>query len=183
MSHLHGKFKINPRLQGTHLAYLDRFSRIRHMKRDVLLLEQLHDPVRKDVGLPLGSEGAYYLAGERFTEHEDPTVTAFNDSPCEQPGLWCHWEPTWNGESFIWRDGDKHYDHSTWIKYLIEHFFNPWDYKLSGKIECKNYFYEVVHPNGDENREQDIPYVEKSELVVTDNNIVIENNLGIFRNG
>jgi hypothetical protein len=38
--YLEGKFQINPPLQAIHFAYLERFSRIRHVKRDVALLEK-----------------------------------------------------------------------------------------------------------------------------------------------
>jgi hypothetical protein len=152
------------------------------MKRDVMLLEKLGDPLRKAVGLPLGLEGAYYVAGteERLSEH-NPTIIDFNEPPSGQPGLWCFWEPSGDGESLVWVNGDKTYGHDTWLEYLIEHFLNPWNYKLSGRIECSCYFCKYVYPNGDEENEVDIRYVEKSELIIKDDNIVIENVLGTFR--
>jgi hypothetical protein len=183
--YLNGKFQIEPPLQGIHLAYLDRFSRVRRMKRDVLLLEKLRDPLREAVGLPLGLDGAYYVAGEIYAsnEHDNPTVIAVNEPPQEQPGLWCFWTPTGNGESYVWRGSEKYYDHSAWLEYMIAHFFNPWNYKLSGKVECDDYFCEYVSPNGDEDsdNEVEISYVDRSELIIKDNNIVIENDLGTFK--
>jgi hypothetical protein len=177
MLFLHGEFKIEPPLPGNHLAYLDKFSRVRHMKRDVKLLEKLRDPLREAVGLPLGLDGAYYVAGE-IPVDRDPTILNYNEPPLEQPGLWCFWAPTGNGESFAWRDVNKDYDYDTWLKYLIKYFFNPWNYKLSGKIDCCYYFSEFVYPNGEENEEVEIQYVEEAELIIKDDNIVIENDLG-----
>jgi hypothetical protein len=46
-------------------------------------LEKLRDPLREAVGLPLGLEGAYYVAGKRGEEIDDPTVIALNDPPLE----------------------------------------------------------------------------------------------------
>ena len=183
MTYLNGTFKISPPLQGIHLAYLDRFSRIRHMRRDVGLLEKLRDPLREAVELPLGLEGAYYVAGKRGEESDDPTVIELNYPPLEQPHLWCAWEPIGDGGSLIWRNGGKNYDYGTWLEYLIAHFFNPWHYKLSGKMECNDYFSKYIYPNGEEDSENEIevPYVERSELIVKDDNIVIENDLGTFK--
>jgi len=176
--YLNGKFQINPPLQAIYLAYLDRFHRIRHVKWDTTILEKLKDPLREAVGLPLGLEGVYYVAGEIYPR-DDPTVLEFNYPPPGQPGLWCHWEPTGDGESLIWKDVDKAYDFNPWLKYLIEHFFNPWHYKLSGKINCHHYFNDIIRD--EKNQEIEVSYVERAELIIKDDNIVIENNLGTFQ--
>jgi len=183
VTYLNGSFQINPPLQGIHLGYLDRFSRIRHMKRDVKLLKKLRDPLREAVGLPLGLEGAYYVAGEIFfSDYDNPTIIEYNDPPSGQPRLWCSWEASGDGESYYWTNGDKNYGHVAWLEYLIKHFLNPWHYKLSGRVECENYFCKYISPDGDEEEnEVEIPYVEKSELIIKDDNIVIENALGTFR--
>jgi len=186
MNYFEGKFQINPPLQGNHLGYLDRFSRIRHVTRDVKLLEKLGDPLREAVGLPLGEEGAYYMAGEisfdpNFT---DPTIISYNEPPQGQPSSWCHWEATGDGESYFCVNGDKVYGYDSWLEYLIAHFFNPWHYKLSGRIECHYHFFRYIHPNGeeeDEENELEIPSVQKSELIIKDDNVVIKNVLGTFR--
>jgi len=63
------------------------------------------------------------------------------------------------------------------------HFFNPWHYKLSGRSECECHFCKYVPPKGDEYKENEVNvrYIQKSELILTDDNIVIENALGTFR--
>ena len=185
MIYLDGKFKINPPLQGIHLGYLDRFNHIRHMKRDVLLLENLRDPLREAVGLSLGLEGAYYVAGEMMVSdyYDNPTILDSNRPPQGLPALWCCWQPTGDGEYFLWNHSDKYYNHKTWLEYLIEHFFNPWNYTLSGRIESSYYYCEYIYPNGDDEDDEDeveVRCVEKSEIIINDDNIVIENVLGTF---
>jgi hypothetical protein len=184
MMYLDGKIQITPPLQANHLAYLARFHRIRHMKWDVRLLEKMRDPLRKAVGLPLGLEGAYYVAGEIMPLYPGPEIIDSNSPPNGQPALWCSWEPSGDGGSYIWGNGDKNYAYKAWLEYLIAHFFKPWHYQLSGRVECSYYFCKYVHPNGDEDDEEnevEIPCVQKSELIVKDDNLVIENVLGTFR--
>jgi hypothetical protein len=181
--YLHGKFKITPPLQANHLAYLERFSQVRHMKRDVLLLEKMRDPLREAVGLPLGLEGAYYVAGtEDIISEQSPTIIELNMPPDDQIDLWCPWSPNGDGEFYVWLDnGGRPRYHKEWLEYLIEHFFNPWNYKLSGMIECSYHYCKYITLQGDEEHEVEIRYVNKSELLIKDDNIVIENVLGTFK--
>jgi hypothetical protein len=147
---------------------------------DVSLLEKMRDPLRESVGLPIGLEGAYYVGSEiHSTETDNPALLRHNDPPDGQPGLWCSWQPSGNGESYVWVSS-QNYTYNDWLKYLIAHFFKPWHYTLSGKLECNDYFSKYVSPNGDEENEIEIPYVEKSELIVKDNT-VIEKLLGTFK--
>jgi hypothetical protein len=153
------------------------------MKRDVSKLEKLRDPLREAVGLPLGLDGAYFVAGEIPTNYKAPTIVDHNEPPKEQPGLWCFWEPTGDGESYTWKYGEKNYVYKIWLEYLIAHFFKPWHYQLSGRIECDYYFHKYVSKKGDDGKEDEvrISYVETSELIINDDNIVIENELGTFK--
>ncbi len=182
--YLDGKFRINPPLQAVHLAYLDRFHRVRHIKWDVGLLAKLRDPLREAAGLPLGLEGAYYVAGGMQPEYDNPAIIDYGTPPRGQPGFWCDWQSTGDGESFFWPYSEKGYAHDTWLEYLIEHFFTPWNYKLSGRIECSCHYYEYEYPNGDEEDEEnmiEIPVVKKDELIIKNDNIIINNALGTFK--
>ena len=174
-----GGFHINPPLQGIHLAYLDRISQIRHVKRDVSKLENLRDPLREMVGLPLGLEGAYYV-GERIPSKHNSSVIDINKPPQGQPRRWCEWIPTEDGEFYFWAY-ERTYGYDSWLKYLIEHFFTPWNYKLSGRIECHYHCYRYVSLSGDGKNEVEIPCVEKHELVINGDNIIVKNILGTFR--
>ncbi len=100
------EISIHPPLKAEHLAYLMRFQNVRHMKRDVKLLEKFRDPLRIAAGLPLGDEGAYYVAGPAFSiEYDDPSILDFNKPPKHQPSLWCPWSPKDRGRNKfpIWR--------------------------------------------------------------------------------
>ncbi|MDM8516266.1 hypothetical protein QUF76_08720 [Desulfobacterales bacterium HSG16] len=128
---------IHPPLKGEHLAYLLRFHNVRHMKRDVKLLEKLRDPLRTLAGLPLGEEGEYYVAGARFSiEHDDQSIVDHNTAPEPQPHLWCEWIPDGSGEKLEWSSGnpDRYSSDEEWLEYLVEHFFTPWGYELRGEI-------------------------------------------------
>ncbi len=179
--YLDGKFRINPPLQAIHLAYLDRFHRIRHMKWDVGLLAKLRDPLQEAAGLPLGAEGAYYVAGGIQANHDNPAIIDYNTPPQGQPALWCYWEPAGDGESLVWTFCDRVYPYDAWLEYLIEHFFTPWNYKLSGRIECSYHYCEYKRPKGNKKKEIEIPLVDKSELIIKDDNIIINNELGTFK--
>jgi hypothetical protein len=185
MMYLDGKFQITPPLQGNHLAYLARFAQIRHMTWDVTLLENLRDPLREAVGLPLGVEGAYYVAVQEIMPLDpDPAIITPNRPPNGQPALWCCWEPSGDGESYVWANGEKNYGHKSWLEYLIAHFFKPWHYQLSGQVECSYHFCKYVYLNDDEEDDEnrvEIRCVKKSELIVKDDNLVIENVLGTFK--
>lgn len=52
-----------------------------------------------------------------------------------QPGLWCHWIISEDGTKLKWNEAEKFYYYIEWLKYLINHFFEPWGIKLNGEIE------------------------------------------------
>lgn len=99
------------------------------MRRDVNALGNAPDPIRKAVGLPLGTEGEFYVndANESILDHNQQSVT--------QPGLWCQWEPTDDGCGIQWDEGEKFYCYVEWLEYIVENFLKPWGYKLNGLVE------------------------------------------------
>lgn len=53
-----------------------------------------------------------------------------------QPGLWCQWVVEGGDEQVLqWDGGEKFYSYIEWLKYLINHFFEPWGVKLNGVID------------------------------------------------
>lgn len=50
------------------------------------------------------------------------------------PGLWCQWVPSADGNTIEWDTGEKFYNYTEWIEYLIEHFLRPWGYRLDGEM-------------------------------------------------
>ena len=128
----YGVFKLDKKLKKEHAAYLRQFSDTRRMKRDETLASALSDPIRLAAKLPVGREGAFYVATDAFDEK---SVVDGNKSPEGQPGLWCHWIPTDDNKGIVWDGGEKFYDYVEWISYLIENFLAPWGYVVNGEME------------------------------------------------
>jgi len=137
----YGKFSLDRPLTPDHKAYLDQFAGSRRMKRNTNVTSEMNDPLRHAVGLPLGKEGEYYVGvpssgGDSWRgQGHTPDIQDFNESPGEQPGLWCQWVPNVDGDAIEWDEGEKFYSYIPWINYLIDHFLKPWGYILNG--ECQ----------------------------------------------
>ena len=130
-----GEFSVSPPLRLEHATYLRTFSQTRRMKRDSLKTSLRSDPVREGVSLPVGDEGAYFVGEDGFKGQDiGPDVINPNIPPVGQPGLWCQWTPSEDGSTIQWDGGEKFYDYIEWIRYLIEHFLEPWGYTLSGEV-------------------------------------------------
>jgi hypothetical protein len=131
--------------------YLDKFSDTRRMKRDV---EKLHEMFKGEHGNPFaktreeiyGVDGEYFVGGlGSMGQTNDASVINQNfppgqtnwvyDDPNGQPGLWCQWVLTDDGTELQWDGGEKFYNYTEWLKYLINHFFEKWGIKLNGVIE------------------------------------------------
>lgn len=141
-----GEFKLSRPLTKEHRAYLLKFSETRRTKRDARTTERLPDPVREAVGLPVGSDGAYYVGSHALGSREQtsefdrkgrrkPTdVVSLNEPPAGQPNLWCHWVPNRYGTAIVWDGCEKFFMYAEWLEYLVEHFLKPWGYVLNGEV-------------------------------------------------
>lgn len=130
-----GSISIDPPLKPEHLAYLAKFSDIRHMKRNEETLAKMADPLREAVGLPVGQSGEYFVGASGFAgQDEDGSILNHNGEPSTQPGLWCQWAPNEQGTAFEWDGGEKFYEYTAWMEYLVAHFYTPWGYTLNGEI-------------------------------------------------
>ena len=108
-----------------------------------------------------GNEGEYFVgAGGSFGQDSDASVIDYNEAPgaldrnlfrdfieyweksqqhkkdgkC-QPGLWLQWVLNEDGTQLEWDGNEKFYGYVEWLKYLINHFFEPWGIKLNGEVE------------------------------------------------
>lgn len=133
-----GSFSITPPLQEKHRAYLAAFATTRRMRRDATKAAKRPDPARETVGLPIGTEGGYFVGEEGFMG-QGPSpfgdVVDHNRPPAGQPGLWCQWAPEQDGSVLSWDGNEKFYDYVEWLNYLIAHFLKPWGYTLNGAVE------------------------------------------------
>lgn len=128
-----GAFALSPALTPPQIAYLKKFSENRRMARPANV-EHHDDPLRLAVGLPFGPEGAYYT-GSKAHAGQDNDAIDFNRPPKGQPGYWCDWVPTDEGDGIVWNEGEKFYDYTEWLNYLIKHFLKPWGIAISGEVE------------------------------------------------
>ena len=131
-----GSFSLNTPLTDAHAAYLRKFAETRRMERKQTIASTLPDPIREAAGLPIGKQGAYFVGGGGdFGQGIDASVVNSNVAPDGQPGLWCQWVPTENDDGIEWDGGEKFYDYTEWLAYIIEHFLKPWGYVLDGDVE------------------------------------------------
>jgi hypothetical protein len=124
-----GQIKIEPALSQEEIDFLTKFSNSRRMNC---------------------KQGPYYVdrGGFMGQDHSDPLIVDYNQHPRCQPGLWCKWEPTKDGNYIQWDEGEKFSNSVEWMQYLINHFIgedpiakkelpflNP--HKLSGEIQAQ----------------------------------------------
>jgi len=113
-----GQVTIDPPLNATEVKYLNMFADTRRMKR---------------------KNGDYYVGGGGFKgQDHEPDILDYNSPPDEQPSLWCQWVPAnvvmddddetpISANALEWDGGEKFYNATEWMQYLIDHFIgeNP----------------------------------------------------------
>ena len=159
-----GRLNLTPAATAKQVQYINEFSATRRMARDVNKLMKLYNgefgrPMpfkltdeQKSHVLALEAEGlsvsvvskkpinaievygiqGEFLANER--SENDGSVINQNQEPSTQPGLWCQWVLTKDGEHLEWDGGEKFYNYIEWLQYMIKNFFEPWGIKLNGEI-------------------------------------------------
>jgi hypothetical protein len=149
-----GQLTLSKPLTKKQFDFLEKLKDTRRMKRDVSKLMETYKgkhgyPGRTaDKNTP---EEIYGIEGEFFV-HEDETtgvidyniapgqVSFLDDSSKAQPGLWLQWEVLEGDDEndpqvLQWDGGEKFYNYTEWLQYLIDRFFNPWGIMLNGEIE------------------------------------------------
>ena len=150
-----GSLSIKRPLTKKQIEYITRLCDTRRMKRDVNVLMELYkgkhgNPFAKDktnAHEVYGHEGEYFAREDgQSGQSNDNSIIDYNCPPGQkgfaqghvengQPGLWCQWEVSEDGDSLEWNGGEKFYNYTGWLKYLIKNFFGPWGRKLNGEIE------------------------------------------------
>ena len=149
-----GSLKISRPLTKKQTEYINRLGETRRMKRDVNKLMELYkgkhgNPSAKDKTNPAevyGHDGEFFARDDgNAGQGDDGSVLDHNCPPGQngfgqgevekgQPGLWCQWGITEDGDGLQWDGGEKFYNYVEWLEYLIKMFFIPWGRKLSGEI-------------------------------------------------
>lgn len=149
-----GVLKFDKPLTQKQVKYINTLNSTRRMKRDVNKLMELYggkhgNPSAKDKKNPTevyGHDGEYFAKDDgQMGQGDDGSVIDHNCPPGQrgfsqgavekgQPGLWCQWEVNEDGTELSWDGGEKFYNYTEWLKYLIKNFFNPWKKKLNGEL-------------------------------------------------
>lgn len=165
----YGELTFNKPVSKEFAEYINKFSNVRHMKRDVNKIKELY-PNWKDLCYNgnLGENGEYFIGGKGFMgQDKDESVLEINYPPKSQPGLWCQWVIDFDkdGNAILgWDGGEKFYEYEEWLDYLIVNFFEPEGYVLNGAIEFQ----------GEDS--DDI-----GQIVVEDNDVRMEYGVHVFR--
>lgn len=131
-----GHFEFDKKLEPDFEAYLQNFSRTKHVIRDVETYKSAN-PNWKSVGFEgnLGTNGEY-IADEDI--YPSIGVIDVNSYPRTCPGVWCRWtvtESILGDKSYLeWNECDQYFDYIGWLKYLINHFIKPKGYTLNGQV-------------------------------------------------
>lgn len=133
-----GQFDLDRPLDEAHATYLRSFSETRRMKRDAAVTHGRTDLTRASADLPVGIDGGYFVGEEGFAgQDRGGDVLDGNNPPSGQPGLWCQWTVGGGDQSIVWDDGEKFYEYTAWLVYVIEHFLAPWGYTLNGVVRWR----------------------------------------------
>jgi len=105
-THFEGSVSIVPPLNEQEIEYINKFADTRRMDRE---------------------NGPYYVGGGLGGQTQDSDVRNHNRPPEGQPGLWCQWVATEEGDAIEWDYQEKFYNAPEWMQYIINHFLgeNP----------------------------------------------------------
>jgi|694.fasta_scaffold00015_189 hypothetical protein len=117
-----GRFELNKELSPKMEQYLKLFNETRRMERNT-------DEV-------FGVQGEFYVfGGGSFGQDHEDNVVDFNEPPSTQPSLWNQWTPSDDRMGIEWDCGEKFYNYTEWLVYLIHKILAPNGYVLNGVVE------------------------------------------------
>lgn len=141
------------------LTYIQK-KQIEALEKSGLKISYSNDSDNRTAEEIYGIDGAYFAMNDGASgQTRDKSVIDFNTPPGQlfgsqydfyylynenkrlaslsecQPGLWCDWQLTEDGKKLKWNGGEKFYEYTNWLKYMIEHFFKPWGIILNGEVK------------------------------------------------
>ncbi len=89
----------------------------------------------RDVAPKYGVDGEFYVEGGGFMgQATERNVIDHNRPPRTQPGLWCQWLMQEDHQTIAWDEGEKFYEYTRWIEYLIDRVLAPRGYVVNGEV-------------------------------------------------
>lgn len=132
-----GSLSFNKEVTDQLKEYINRFSNTRRMPRDNEKIKELYPNWRELCFFgELGNKGEYFapISKNYGQDYDDESIIDHNGFKDKvHPGLWCQWIINDNNE-LVWDEGEKFYNYTEWLEYLIKHFFAPLGYLLNGNI-------------------------------------------------
>lgn len=122
---LKGVIKISPSLNGSKLAYLQAFTKCRHMRLNLRECERIADPLRCAVGLP---PGLWTIPNTML-----PPLVLTPNCPGMAPSFNCPWEISEDGSAMEWRKVEKPKAYDAWVEVLAT-LMKYWGHELHGSI-------------------------------------------------
>lgn len=117
-----GRFELNKELSPKMEQYLKLFNETRRMERNT-------DEV-------FGVQGEFFVfGGGSFGQDHEDNIVDFNEPPSTQPSLWNQWTPSDDRMGIEWDGGEKFYNYTEWLVYLIHKILAPNGYVLNGVVE------------------------------------------------
>lgn len=146
-----GGFRFNKRVDEKLFRYLEDFASVRHCLLDLDYIKTASPEDIKEHGFngEAGEQGQYIAKEyeDKFTGDREkpfgPYFTDYNETPKGVPGLWCQWVPERHGglddpdgyDELVWDGGEKFYNYTEWLDYLICNFIAPSGYELNGTVK------------------------------------------------
>lgn len=119
-----GSFRLDKQLSPEMQEFLTKFSNSRRMGRNT-----------DDV---FGVEGEFFTDGTGYRGQDSGgNVIDGNTPPVTQPSLWCQWIPSEDGLEIEWDGGEKFYNYTEWIYYIINKILKPNGYTLNGSVQWR----------------------------------------------
>ena len=148
-TYFNGGIFIDPPLENDLIEYINAFCSTRRMQRDVQKLEEFYKG-KYGWENSYGIDGEYFIGGD--SDYLDKSIININNPPSTQPGLWCQWVITDDGEYIEWDQGEKFYKSPEWMQYIIDNFIAPKGHICNGEIyatgeDSEDVWYLVVKDN------------------------------------
>jgi hypothetical protein len=142
-----GEFSFNCEVDDETLQLLEGLANTRRMKRNPYKLAARLNLTYEEVVQKYGLEcQLWYGDTENFGQVHTPDVVDYNEPPEGQPGLWLQWVVTEDREGICWDGGEKFYNASGWIIYLIKNVLAPRGYVLNGIVDARGEdIYDLWH--------------------------------------